>query len=319
MSTSTNVHHRKIDLQSTHDLTYLQRNILNAARRKLDLHFPPGAAVREGDGNGNGTGTGTGEDVLRGAVERDVRAVSGCGFEQLVFAGRRVGMGWETRLNVNVKRGSGSRKESVGVGWLADYWHWHWRGKQFVAQTLLYAKRNVTINGLDVPLPPPPPAPSSSTSRATRSNAHHLSSSLDPTAEDAMEGIQTEEEIEYEPYDPRLATKLQSLYLSLEAETTAVAKMRRDVPAKAAALWKEAYAYTIETEAEVQREEEAVKVELEGDLFGTLGLEGGERWEGMRDVYGRACEGLVGLKGGMTETVGRCERAERVADVVERG
>lgn len=36
-----NSHHRKIELQSHADLTYLQRNLARAAREKLDLHFPP--------------------------------------------------------------------------------------------------------------------------------------------------------------------------------------------------------------------------------------------------------------------------------------
>lgn len=35
-----NAHHRKIELQSHGDLTYLQRNLAKAAREKLDLHFP---------------------------------------------------------------------------------------------------------------------------------------------------------------------------------------------------------------------------------------------------------------------------------------
>lgn len=36
-----NPHHRKIELQSLADLTYLQQNLATAAREKLDLHFPP--------------------------------------------------------------------------------------------------------------------------------------------------------------------------------------------------------------------------------------------------------------------------------------
>ncbi|EGE01914.1 hypothetical protein TEQG_00956 [Trichophyton equinum CBS 127.97] len=36
-------HHRKIELQSTADLSYLYTNTLTVAREKLDLHFPPSA------------------------------------------------------------------------------------------------------------------------------------------------------------------------------------------------------------------------------------------------------------------------------------
>ncbi|EFQ97570.1 hypothetical protein MGYG_00611 [Nannizzia gypsea CBS 118893] len=36
-------HHRKIELQSTADLSYLYTNTLTVAREKIDLHFPPSA------------------------------------------------------------------------------------------------------------------------------------------------------------------------------------------------------------------------------------------------------------------------------------
>lgn len=38
-------HHRKIELQSPLDLAYLQANLSNSARQKLDLHFPPSAYI----------------------------------------------------------------------------------------------------------------------------------------------------------------------------------------------------------------------------------------------------------------------------------
>lgn len=39
-----NPHHRKIEVQSPLDLTYLQSNLAASARQKLDLHFPPSAS-----------------------------------------------------------------------------------------------------------------------------------------------------------------------------------------------------------------------------------------------------------------------------------
>ncbi|OAL30404.1 hypothetical protein AYO22_01602 [Fonsecaea multimorphosa] len=45
-SVMTNLHHRKVELQSPNDLTYLQSNLVACARQKLDLHFPPSAAVQ---------------------------------------------------------------------------------------------------------------------------------------------------------------------------------------------------------------------------------------------------------------------------------
>jgi kinetochor protein Mis14/NSL1 len=58
-------HHRKIDLQSPQDLTYLLANIHAAAQQKVDIHFPPSAAPK-GE-----------EDAFRTRVEQLVQEVSG--------------------------------------------------------------------------------------------------------------------------------------------------------------------------------------------------------------------------------------------------
>ena len=42
-----NPHHRKIELQSHADLTFLQQNLARTAREKLDLHFPPQHSTRQ--------------------------------------------------------------------------------------------------------------------------------------------------------------------------------------------------------------------------------------------------------------------------------
>ncbi|KAK4953433.1 hypothetical protein LTR66_013676, partial [Elasticomyces elasticus] len=75
--------HRRIELQSPQDLAYLMANVSRAARRKIDLHLPPGAGLaqdgkgREGggkDGDGKVGGDGEdGEDGMRRRVEVLVR------------------------------------------------------------------------------------------------------------------------------------------------------------------------------------------------------------------------------------------------------
>lgn len=56
--------HRKIELQSPDDLTYLIANVSRAAREKLDKHLPPDAALE-------------GEDAMRIRVEKLIDEVSG--------------------------------------------------------------------------------------------------------------------------------------------------------------------------------------------------------------------------------------------------
>lgn len=57
-------HHRRIELQSPADLTYLMNNVARAARAKIDLHLPLEAALREGE---------MGVDEMRRTVEMEVQ------------------------------------------------------------------------------------------------------------------------------------------------------------------------------------------------------------------------------------------------------
>jgi len=59
---ATETAHRKVELQSPADLTYLIANVSRAAREKMDKHLPPDAAVE-------------GEDAMRKRVEQLVDEV----------------------------------------------------------------------------------------------------------------------------------------------------------------------------------------------------------------------------------------------------
>lgn len=106
----------------------------------------------------------------------------------------------------------------------------------------------------------------------------------------------------------------------------AVARLRRDAPRRAAEGWRVRFLEggdgggCEEEGGEKMEVDSEAAVGMLGDLEMGMGMGmGEERWEGVRDMYAVACEGLVGLKAGMTETVGRCERAGRVVAEVERG
>jgi len=114
----------------------------------------------------------------------------------------------------------------------------------------------------------------------------------------------------------------------LETETMDVARLRREAPGRAAEEWK--IRTGVEIEEDDRRRAEGVKGVVGGGggvvVDGGMGIGGEsemgmERWEDVKGMYGRGCEGLVGLvgKGGMTETAARCERAVRVGEVVEGG
>lgn len=89
---------------------------------------------------------------------------------------------------------------------------------QFITKTFQTATPSITINGLDAP-------------------------SFENTVNEALT---TRETIEYEPYDTRLAGKVTALYAQLESLTTAVAKLRKEAPQKAAGSYADMLRRTLE-------------------------------------------------------------------------
>ncbi|KAI9843085.1 MAG: hypothetical protein M1837_006630 [Sclerophora amabilis] len=90
---------------------------------------------------------------------------------------------------------------------------------EYVQSTFTLAAQSITVNGLEPP--------------------SSLTQSL------------SQEPEEYEPYDSRLATKLQSLYATLESHSHAVAALRRDAPVQAAHAWRESFANEMDEEEAV--------------------------------------------------------------------
>lgn len=59
--------HRKIELQSPADLTYLIANVSSAAREKIDRDLPPDSSIASGEGEGKDSVGG--QDAMRVMVE----------------------------------------------------------------------------------------------------------------------------------------------------------------------------------------------------------------------------------------------------------
>ena len=120
----------------------------------------------------------------------------------------------------------------------------------------------------------------------------------------------------FEPYDPRLASKIRNLYVNLEAETTRVAQLRREAPAVAAK------AYTERLEREIGEdhaglEDGMIKIgnaQREGLLGGNHGEI--ERAGDVRRAWQEALEGLVQFRD-VTEQVAKLDRAKDVVAVVQ--
>ncbi|PYI15669.1 Mis14-domain-containing protein [Aspergillus violaceofuscus CBS 115571] len=154
-------HHRKIELQSAADLTYLYGNTVALSRQKLDLHLPPSANPNDGP------------DPMRERVRE-----------------------------------------------LVD---------EYILRTFTGASYSITINGLD----------------SSSKEFPFPASFTAPT-----------EQVEYEAYDAKLASRVTSLYAQLESLTTTVAQLRRDAPGRAARAYAEQLKRVIEEEEEEEEEED---------------------------------------------------------------
>jgi len=128
-------------------------------------------------------------------------------------------------------------------------------------------------------------------------------------------GEQQEEEENYEPFDAKLAEKIRSLEGERLRLVEKVADLRRTGAGEAAEVWKtnweeRAAAVMSGAESDVLH----VKVEEEGESEEHVKLDIGplERWDDVVAMHERALGGLVELKSGMAETVGKLEEARRV-------
>ncbi len=288
-----NPHHRKIELQSPLDLTYLQANIAAAARQKLDLHFPTAAAAttrvetaqaqRDGKERLHDGGAQDTEDPLRARVGALVHQFLDRTFD---FASHSIS------INGNDVRSTSS----------AD----------------LPSAFPTTTSTSSSQINPPYPKPSTS----TKSNPQPQ-----PAPEAEREGIH----FAYEAYDARLSAKVASLYAELERETLAVSQLRRSAPAAGAKLVVDALSRSIAAEDDTQQQQQELREEvltLAPPLSEARSEETAEMYErGLADLR-RLGAGLgsvgvgaesstllrrAGRGGSLTETVGKLQRARDVA------
>jgi hypothetical protein len=185
--------------------------------------------------------------------------------------------------------------------------------KKFIQKTFTLATSSISINGLAYP----------SSSLRTLQKPKTSASGTDPKAksnsnadeEEAEEGDYDEEH--YEPHSTTLAQKCQSLSSTLEQETLELCMLRREAPEKAAREWRVAYeegAGSEEKSAEEGRKklEELVQSEVRPvkDVRLQRQVEVEESWKVARS-------GLEGLRGGLTGTRARLERAGDAVRVLE--
>ncbi|MCJ1446094.1 MAG: hypothetical protein MMC23_006599 [Stictis urceolatum] len=170
---------------------------------------------------------------------------------------------------------------------------------QYIQHTIALALPSISINGLDASPSFLTPTPSSTDHSTTDPSAP-----VDP------------DDPNFEPYDPKLADQLRSLHAALEAETTRVAELRREAPAKAAQNYAEKLKLDVE-KRQSEVEDARLRAREEGERRAAIVKVKLERAEKVAQIWEKTRAGLEGL-GGVTEGVAKLERAERAAVEVER-
>ncbi|RMY42274.1 hypothetical protein D0864_16132 [Hortaea werneckii] len=230
---ATEAAHRKIELQSPADLTYLIANVSRAAREKIDKHLPPDAAPE-------------GEDAMRKRVE------------QLV---EEVGMLWSRTSHVETNR-----------------------LRQYIRNTFNAAKNSMSINGMD-------------------------SREMDAELAKAQEG----EEIE--PFDTKLAQRIQNLSAQIEQRTLDLANLRRNAPAETSKRFQDSFAKQMEDYDTRLQKDEQMKLEEARNTHMEIGEM--ERLDEMQNAWTKGTEQLQELRTGLGSTVARMEKAEKAVGVLE--
>lgn len=288
-------HHRKIELQSHADLTYLQQNLAKAAREKLDLHFP------------------SIHSSTKSAPPATIISLDGTSSHPPP----------EEQDNHNKPENNSTVEEDedplrTRVRHLID---------QFLQNTHTAAKPSISVNGIDATSLSASSLPSCSNPTPTNPDPNALNSSpLTPTHE--IEGIH----YTHTPFDPRLQKALSTLHADLELLTAQVSKLRREAPQSAARSY--TTNLTAATAADEQNwltEQTRLQNEVHAGLDLAQMRHG---WnEDVKEMYNRGTSQLAVLSGAtaggnrdevergdgmesmisLTETVGRVQRARNVA------
>ncbi|KAK5108516.1 hypothetical protein LTR62_008256 [Meristemomyces frigidus] len=157
--------------------------------------------------------------------------------------------------------------------------------EDYIAQTFTMAKSNLCINGL---------------------------SDVEMETELAR-AEQGEEEIE--PFDAKLAQRLQGLSAQIEAQTLALANLRRTAPDETARKWEDGFGKQGQELEEKMKAEEARRMEEAVNV--DVSVVQGDRADEIERSLRLGQEGLGVLKQGMGGTVARLEKARMVVEVVE--
>lgn len=118
-----------------------------------------------------------------------------------------------------------------------------------------------------------------------------------------------------EPFDTKLAQRIQALSTQIEHETLQLANLRRRAPQETAQKFTESFErQSEEYDARLKADAEA-KMQAAKAVHVEVG--GLERVEEMQSTWQKGNESLAALKAGLGGTVAKMEKAQKAVEVVE--
>lgn len=121
--------------------------------------------------------------------------------------------------------------------------------------------------------------------------------------------------LEIEPFDSKLAQRLQALSAQIEHQTLQLANLRRTAPAETAQRFQDKYAK--DTQEYDMRLRQAKDRQLEAARDTKIDRGHVERVGEMQLTWQNGSDELLALKSGLGSTVARLEKAQRAVEVVE--
>lgn len=121
--------------------------------------------------------------------------------------------------------------------------------------------------------------------------------------------------IEIEPFDTKLAQRIQNLSAQIEQRTLDLANLRRNAPAQTSERFQDSFAQqSREYDARLQKDEEA---QMAAARNTHMDLGEIHRSEEMQNMWARSSEQLQELRDGLGNTVARMEKAQKAVGVLE--
>ncbi|GAB1740272.1 hypothetical protein NU219Hw_g5388t1 [Hortaea werneckii] len=156
--------------------------------------------------------------------------------------------------------------------------------EEYIRNTFNAAKNSMSINGMD-------------------------SREMDAELAKAQEG----EEIE--PFDTKLAQRIQNLSAQIEQRTLDLANLRRNAPAETSKRFQDSFAKQTEDYDTRLQKDEQMKLDEARETH--MEIEEMERLDEMQSAWTKGTEQLQELRTGLGSTVARMEKAEKAVGVLE--